>query len=65
MSSSSSWKCISWWDRLGSSPLALVNLNRTFCAVTEITLCLWESQRHVNRRARASLCKELGQDLPN
>ena len=45
--------------------MALVNLNRTFCAVTEITLCLWESQRHVNRRARASLCKELGQDLPN
>lgn len=65
VSSSSSWKCISWWDRLGSSPLALVNLNRTFCAVTEITLCLWENRRYVNRRARASLCKEMGQDSPN
>lgn len=47
----SSWKCISWWDSLGSPALAFVNLNRTFCAETEITLvCLLETQRYVRTK---------------
>ena len=47
MSSSSSWKSISWWDSLGSSLLAHVNLNRTFCAVTEITFCLFVGKSEI------------------
>lgn len=60
MPSTSSWKCILWWDGLGSSLLALVNLNRTFCAVTEMTLCLFVGKSKVCECVCASLCRKWG-----
>ena len=29
------------------------------------SVCVWENQRYVNGCVRASLCREMGQDLPN
>lgn len=54
--STSSWKCIPWWDSLGSSLLAPVHLNRTFCAVTEITLCLFAGEAKPWERVCERVC---------
>lgn len=62
--SASSWKCISWWDGLGSSLLALAKLNRTFCAVTEITLCLFVGKSKVCERVCASVRRKWGKTHP-
>lgn len=62
--SASSWKCISWWDGLGSSLLVLVKLNRTFWAVTEITLCLFVGKSKVCERVCTSVCRKWGKTHP-